>query len=399
MAWNEPGGNNRDPWGGGGRDQGPPDLDEVIRKLSGRFNSLFGKGSSGGRGGGRGGTVGLWLIALAVVGIWAASGIYIVDAGSRGVELRFGQVSDITEPGLNYHFPYPIESVEVVDVEQRRAEEIGYRTQPSVRSIPQEALMLTKDENIVDIRLSVQYQIRDPEQFLFVVRDPNDTLRQVVESSAREVVGSHIMDYILTEGRSDIVNNVLALSQDILDDYGTGLVITNVNLQDAQPPDEVQDAFADAIKAREDEQRLKNEAEAYANEVIPRARGRAARQLEEAEAYRDQVIARAEGETNRFLNLLSEYRKAPAVTGERLYIETMEDVLSRTNKVLVDLEGGNNLLYLPLDRMIRPRETTAGNNRGNPGSSLVGQTPITSSNQGNSGIPFRDTSRRREARQ
>jgi membrane protease subunit HflK len=213
--------------------------------------------------------------------------------------------------------------------------------------------MLTQDENIVDVRLNVQYQIQDPRNYLFNVVDPQETLRQVMESAARESIGKSTMDFVLTEGRSDIVADIKAISQEILDRYGTGLSITNVNLQDAQPPDEVQAAFADAIKAREDEQRFKNEAEAYRNEVIPKARGQAARRLEESSAYRDQIVAKAEGEASRFEQLLGEYQKAPEVTRQRLYLETMESVLGRTNKVILTGEGSNNsLFYLPLDKLI-----------------------------------------------
>lgn len=400
MAWNEPGGNNRDPWGGNGRDQGPPDLDEVIRKLSGKFGGLFGRKSrdSGGGGGSplRGGSTGIGLIVVIIFVGWVLSGIYIVDEGTRGVELRFGRYADTTLPGLSYHWPYPFESVEIVDVEQRRAEELGYRSggQSAIRSVPREALMLTQDENIVDIRISVQYQISDPRAYLFNILDPDLTLRQVVESAVRETVGKSTMDFVLTEGRSDIVADVQELSQAILDQYGAGLQISNVNLQDAQPPEEVQDAFADAIKAREDEQRFKNEAEAYANEVLPRARGQAARRLEEAAGYRDQVIARAEGEANRFTRLLAEYQKAPAVTRERLYLETMEDVLTRTSKVLVDVEGGNNLFYLPVDKLMQREERAE--TTPSAAAPLVGQTPATTEN---GSLRFRDTSRSRETRQ
>ena len=408
MAWNEPGGNNRDPWGGNGRDQGPPDLDDIIRKLSGKFGGLFGD-KKGGKGGGSGssggpisgGSLGIWLIAAIVVVGWILSGIYIVDEGKRGVELRFGRYSGTTLPGLSYHLPYPFESVEIVDVEQRRAEEIGYRSgggrQSATRSIPKEALMLTQDENIVDMRLSVQYQIKDPRDYLFNVLEPDLTLRQVIESAVRETVGKSTMDFVLTEGRSDIVADVQELSQTILDQYGTGLQISNVNLQDAQPPEEVQDAFADAIKAREDEQRLKNEAEAYANEVLPRARGQGARRLEEAAAYRDQIIARAEGEASRFEKLLAEFQKAPEVTRQRLYLETMETVLTNTNKVLVDVESGNNLFYLPLDKLIKPGNRDTDVPRDSAGSPLVGQVPMGTNND-NGNMRFRDTSRSRETR-
>ena len=311
MAWNEPGGNNRDPWGGNGRDQGPPDLDEIFRKLSGKFGGLLGDKKGGGSSGGgpptqsfRFNAFGFWLILGILVAIWLFSGIYTVEQGRQGVELRFGKFSSITEPGLSYHWPYPIETVEIVDVAQRRAETIGYSQGDRVGSrsgqSKEEALMLTEDENIVDVQLSVQYQIKDARAYLFNVRDPDSTLRQVIESALREVVGKSSMDFVLTEGRSDIVARVKELTQNILDEYQTGLALTNVNLQDAQPPDEVQDAFADAIKAREDEQRVINEAEAYRNEILPRARGAAARVLQEADAYKDQVVARAEGEAKRF---------------------------------------------------------------------------------------------------
>ncbi len=408
MAWNEPGGNNRDPWGGNGRNQGPPDLDEIIRKLSDKFSRLFGgkgDGAGGGAGGGAGwpwrsGSTGIWVIVAIVFIGWVLSGIYIVDQGKRGVVLRFGRYVDTTLPGPHWRMPFPFERVEVVDVEQRRAEEIGYRTaggrQSTGRSsVPREALMLTQDENIVDVRVSVQYQIKDPRAYLFNVLDPGATLRAVIESAVRETIGKSSMDFVLTEGRSDVVANVKDLAQSILDQYGTGLQLTNVNLQDAQPPEEVQDAFADAIKAREDEQRLKNEAEAYANEFIPKARGQAARRLQEAAAYKDQVIAKAEGEASRFEQLLTQYQKAPVVTRERLYLETMESILARTSKVLVDVKNSNNLFYLPFDKLIqRSREDNPREAGGLP---TVEQAPapVDSGDMARQ----RDISREREIRQ
>jgi len=269
--------------------------------------------------------------------------------------LRFGKYVDTTQPGPHWHIPYPIEAVEIVDVEIRRAVEIGYRSgnagRSGVRTVPREALMLTQDENIVDIRLAVQYQISSSRDYLFNVVDPDLTLKQVVESTAREVVGKSKMDFVLTEGRSDVVAQVKTLSQDILDKYASGLQVVNVNLQDAQPPEEVQEAFADAIKAREDEQRFKNQAEAYSNEIIPKARGAAARQLEESNAYKSRVIAESEGEAQRFENLLVEYQLAREITRDRLYLETMERVMSDNPKVLIDVGEGNNLLYLPLDKL------------------------------------------------
>lgn len=400
MAWNEPGGGNRDPWGN--RDQGPPDLDEVLRKLAARLNGLFG-GRSGGSSGQSGSPFasgkGVALVLGLVATGWLASGIYIVDQGKRGVVLRFGSYSDTTQPGPHWRWPYPIERHEVVDVEQRRVMEIGYRSsgrQSAMRSVPKEALMLTQDENIVDIRVSVQYQISDPRAFLFSVADPEITLQQVVESAVRETVGKSSMDFVLTEGRSDVVANVKVLAQQILNQYAIGLQLTNVNLQDAQPPEEVQDAFADAIKAREDEQRLKNEAEAYANEILPKARGQAARRLEEATAYKEQVIARAQGEAARFSQILEQYKKAPEVMRQRMYIETMEAIFSTTPKVMVDsAAGNNNLFYLPLDRLLQ---------HGGVGAPASVELPKLNSDNGatssdSDSVPrLRDTSRARETR-
>ena len=416
MAWNEPGGGNRDPWSGGGRDQGPPDLDEVVRKLSDRFNNLMGgrRGGGGNSGGGAGasgsggsGLAGIGLIVgvIAVIG-WLIASIYIVNEGERGVVLRFGRYLETTLPGPHLRI-FPIDRVEIVNVEQRRFREIGYRSgagggrQPAVRSVPKEALMLTQDENIVDVRLAVQYQIKDPRAYLFNVLDPESVLVQVVESATRETIGKSTMDFVLTEGRSDIVADTRTLSQNILDNYGAGLQIITVVLQDAQPPEEVQDAFADAIKAREDEQRLKNEAEAYSNEVIPRARGQAARRLQEASAYKEQVIAQAQGEASRFEQLLAAYGRAPEVTRERLYLETLETVLSRVSKVLVDVTGTNNLLYLPLDRLLKSGEAAPGASEGRAASGSLEALPASSSTSMDGSAAatrLRDLNRSREVR-
>ena len=437
MAWNEPGGGNRDPWSGGGRDQGPPDLDEVVRKLSDKFGALLGgrrgggNGGNGGGGGGGGGRVfgpgfagiGLVIGIIALIG-WLIASIYIVNAGERGVVLRFGRYLETTLPGPHLRL-FPIDRVEIVNVEQRRFREIGYRSgasggrqQPAIRSVPKEALMLTQDENIVDVRLAVQYQISDPRAYLYNVFDPEAVLVQVVESAMRETIGKSTMDFVLTEGRSEIVANIQALSQRILDNYppgsaapggasseaearsgrGTGLQIVTVVLQDAQPPEEVQDAFADAIKAREDEQRLKNEAEAYANEVIPRARGQAARRLQEASAYKEQVIAQAQGEASRFQQLLAAYQRAPEVTRERLYLETLETVLSRASKVLVDVKGTYNLLYLPLDRLLRSGEAPGASAAGGPSTEAppAGSSPSVDGSA--AATRLRDLNRGREVR-
>lgn len=411
MAWNEPGGGNRDPWRGGGREQGPPDLDEVVRKLSDKFGALLGgrrgggnsNNSSGGGGVPASGIAGIGLIVaiIAVVG-WLIASIYIVNEGERGVVLRFGRFLDTTMPGPHLRL-FPIDRVEIVNLEQRRFREIGYRSgsggarQPAIRSVPKEALMLTQDENIVDVRLAVQYQIDNPRAYLFNVLDPESMLVQVVESATRETIGKSTMDFVLTEGRSAIVGDIQKLSQRILNQYATGLQIITVVLQDAQPPEEVQDAFADAIKAREDEQRLKNEAEAYSNEVIPRARGQAARRLQEASAYKEQVVAQAQGETSRFNQLLAAYQKAPAVTRERLYLETMESVLSQTSKVLVDVKGTNNLLYLPLDRLFKSHEAPSGA-VGAPLSETLPSGSAPSVDGSAAATRLRDLSRSREVR-
>lgn len=351
MAWNEPGGSNKgpdkDPWGG--NDQGPPDLDEVIRKLQKQFAGLFGRKSGGGNAGGRksgggsngaAGGVGIGVIVVIALIMWMAFGIYVVDPAERGVVLRFGKHVVTTQPGPHWHWPTPIERVELVDVDQ-------------VRTISRKAPMLTRDENIVNVELAVQYKVKVAEEFLFNVRDPESTLKDVTESAIRAVVGKTEMDTILTAGRAELVRKTQKLIQTILDDYKTGLVVTKVNLQDAQPPEEVQDAFADAIKAREDEQRLKNEAEAYSNKVVNNAKGVASRYLEEAKAYKAQQIAHAEGSAGRFVKQLAAYKTAPQITRDRLYLDAMESVLQHSSKVMVDTKGSNNLLYLPLDKLVQ----------------------------------------------
>ncbi len=343
MAWNEPG-PNRDPWnqgpGGGKRGgDGPPDLDEMLRRLKAR---LSGKGprlpSVGGSGRVPKGLI--TLIIGAIVALWAFSGFYVVDEQERGVVMRFGAYSRTSDPGWAWHAPWPMEQVEIVNVTQ-------------VRQVNDRATMLTKDENIVDVELTVQYRVSSAVEYLFSVDDPDMTLRQATKSAVRETVGRSEMDFILTEGRQAIADRTKQLLQDRLDAYKCGLIVTEVNLQQAQPPEAVQSAFADAIKAREDQQRLKNEAEAYANDRLPRARGAAARQLEEAQAYRDQVIARAEGDASRFTQLVAEYRKAPKVTRSRLYLDTMTSVLSGSSKVLIDVKQGNPMFYLPLDQLLK----------------------------------------------
>lgn len=267
--------------------------------------------------------------------------------------MRFGAYIATTEAGLNWHFPSPIDKVTIVDVQNIQVVEVGYRSggRQGGGSVPREALMLTKDENIVDMRLAVQYQVKNAKDHVFNLLNPAATLKQVTESAERGVIGHNNMDFVLTEGRTEIVAEIQKEIQKVMDSYNSGILITSVNLQDAQPPEQVQGAFEDAIKAREDKQRYINEAEAYANEVVPVARGAASRKTQEAEAYKERVIARAIGEVSRFSQLLTEYKKAPEVTRERMYLESMEDVLSKTSTVMVDVKGGNNLLYLPLDKL------------------------------------------------
>ncbi|HEX9626414.1 MAG TPA: FtsH protease activity modulator HflK [Acidiferrobacterales bacterium] len=361
MAWNEPGGSGgKDPWGQRKRDQGPPDLDQIVRNIQDKLRGAFGGRRGGAGGGGAGGApgvggFGVGIIALVIVGLWLLSGFYIVQQGERGVELRFGKKTVVTEAGLHWHMPFPIEKVEKVDVEAVNLFTIGYliNERTGVTSkVPREALMLTQDENIVDIEFSVQYRVKDAQEFLFNVNDPVKTIRQATESAVREMVGKSTFEFIITEGREEVAQKTEELLQEILDRYRAGIQVVGVKMQDATRPEEVKAAFDDAVKAREDEERLKNEAQAYANDVIPRARGAAARLIQEAEGYKASVIARADGEARRFSQIAVEYARAPGVTRDRLYIEAMEQVLSSTTKVLIDQKGGNNILYLPLDRIV-----------------------------------------------
>jgi modulator of FtsH protease HflK len=366
MAWNEPGGSkDNDPWGGRRKQQGgPPDLDEIVRKLRKRLSGLFG-GKGGGNGGGgpgaRNNLPGIVGLIAAVLVIWVAiDSVYIIQPAERGVVLRFGKYVDTLQPGPSIRLPRPIEQVFRVDVDQIRTVEVGYRSEGRTQAaVLSEASMLTQDENIVDVKLAVQYKVKSPADYLFHDRDPEITIRDATESAIREVVGKSKMDFVLKEGRSEVAARTKELLQGILDRYDNGLLVTSVNLQDAQPPEQVQEAFFDAIRAREDEDRLINEAEAYANEVIPKARGGAARITEDASAYKARIIATAEGDASRFSQIQHAYQKAPEVTRERMYIETLETVLSNTSKVLVDVEKGSNLLYLPLDKLMQ-RPMAAG---------------------------------------
>jgi len=343
MPWNEPGrggGNGQDPWKGGG--QQPPDLDEVFANVQKRLKKIMGgggdddHGKSSGNGPGFGGIV--ILIAL-LAGIWAAwNMVHIVDESERGVVLRLGEYSRTLSPGLKVTWPAPVETVQKVNVTQ-------------VRSIENRTRMLTGDENLIDLGYAVQYRVVNAEKFLFNVQEPVRSLREATDSAIREIVGTNNMDFILEAGRDVIAMTSGELLQQIVEGYDSGIRVESFNLQEVRPPSQVEGAFSDVVRAREDQIRFANEAQAYANQVVPEARGRAARIREEAQAYRDSLIARAEGEADRFIAQYEEYARAPQVTRQRLYLETLQGLYSSVPKVLLDVEQGNNMFYLPLDRM------------------------------------------------
>nr|MBL8456317.1 FtsH protease activity modulator HflK [Zoogloeaceae bacterium] len=347
-----------------GDNQGPPDLEDVWRDFNQRLQGIFGGRRGGGSGGGGGGgqqlpqlspkqfTGGIGVLLVLAVVVWLASGFYIVNANERGVVLRFGKFVQTTEPGLRWRLPFPIESHETVDLSGVRTVEVGYRGTER-NKVLREALMLTDDANIINIQFAVQYVLKSPEDFLFNNRYPDDSVIQAAESAMREIVGKSRMDFVLYEGREEIAASAQQLTQTILDRYQTGILISRVTMQNAQPPEQVQAAFDDAVKAGQDRERQRNEGEAYANNVVPRARGTAARMLEEANAHRERVVANAEGEASRFNQIYAEFSRAPEVTRERLYIETMQQVFSSTNKVFVDAQGSNNLMLMPLDKLLQ----------------------------------------------
>ncbi|HEX5628815.1 MAG TPA: FtsH protease activity modulator HflK [Usitatibacteraceae bacterium] len=354
-----------DPQWGKRPNDGPPDLDEILRKLQQKLSGLFGNrrpsgpsepsppsGMPSGMPSGAffGGSIA--FIALLIVGVWLASGFYIVEEGRRGVVLRLGKYIETTAPGPRWHIPFPIESAEVVNVSGVRTVEVGYRGNPKNKQ-PQEALMLTDDENIVDVQFAIQYTLKGPEDYLFTNRNPDDNVLQAAETAIREVVGKSKMDFVLSQGRTEVASRVKVLMQSILDRYKTGINITTVNLQNVQAPEQVIAAFEDVVRAGQDRERFKNEGQAYANNVVPNARGVAARLTEEANGYKQTAIATAQGDASRFRQILAEYEKAPQVTRERLYLESMQQILSNTTKIVVDQKGGQNLLYLPLDKLMQ----------------------------------------------
>lgn len=362
---------------------GPPDLEELWRDANRRLSTLFGKRTEGQTGNRSGGSTepptpispkafgsGIGIVVGILLIVWLGSGFYIVDASQRGVVLQFGRYRETTPPGLQWRLPYPIQSHEIVSLTDVRTIEVGYRGSERNKYL-KEALMLTDDENIVNIQFAVQYVLKDPESYIFYNRydqsDASDTVRGVAEAAIREIVGKSKMDFVLYEGREQIAANAATLIQSILDRYRTGIQVSKVTMQNAQPPEQVQAAFDDAVKAGQDRERQKNEGQAYANDVIPRARGTASRLIEEATGYRTRIVNVASGEADRFKLLLKEYDKAPEVTRSRMYIDTLQQIMSSTNKVMIDAKGNGNLLYLPLDKLMQSTApATAGTGEAAP---------------------------------
>ncbi|HYW92697.1 MAG TPA: FtsH protease activity modulator HflK [Gammaproteobacteria bacterium] len=382
MAWNEPGG--QDPWGGRKKgNQGPPDLDELLRRLQQWLRRRF-RGGGGPGGGGGIGWSGIGMMVMVLLAVWVLSGFYQVDSAQKAVVLRFGRYQTTTLPGLHWHAPWPVESVYRVDVNK-------------IRRFNHQSLMLTADENIVNVNMTVQYRVAKARPYLFGVREPDTTLDEAAESAIREVIGKSTMDFALGKGRAAIAQRTRKLLQQTLDSYGTGLKVTSVNLQDIQPPEQVQGAFQDAIRAREDKDRLRLQAQGYANDLLPRARGEAARRIQEAKAYKSQVIDRAKGDASRFDQLLGAYRKAPKVTRRRIYIETMQDIFAKTPVVLLDTRGSGNMIYLPIDKLLEQRAAakgssgTSGGNGKATGSGSNAGSGNGKSGQGGSGSRARST--------
>lgn len=390
-------------WGKrGNKNEGPPDLNEIFNKLGQKLNNLF--GSNAGNGGdnnvgGSGGPSkavmggGFAVAFIIALGVWLASGFYIVEEGKRGIELRLGKYTKTTSPGPNWRLPYPFETAEIVNVSQVRAIEVGHRNNQKTK-VPEESLMLTEDQNIVDVQFAVQYTLKSPEDFLFFNKDPDEAVRQAAETSMREIVGKSKMDFVLYEGRADIGSRAKLLMQAILDRYKAGIQVSTVTMQNAQPPQQVQNSFDDAVRAKQDRERLKNEGEAYANDILPKTKGAAARLMEEAQGHKQRVIANAQGDASRFTQVLAEYEKAPAVTRERLYLDAMQQVMQNSSKVYVDQKGGQNLLYLPLDKLIQstaPSAAPVNSDNSTPRnvSATTPDVPVTSV----SGLPNADTSR------
>jgi modulator of FtsH protease HflK len=340
MAWNEPGNNgkDKDPWKQGGRDQGPPDLDEVFRNLGKKFGGIFGGGKSSGGSSSGGSSAALVLILIVAALVYGFSGFYTIKESERGVLLRFGQYHSEVEPGIHWK-PTFIDTVIPVDV-------------TSVRTLRSDGFMLTQDQNLVRVTFEIQYRVFNARLYKFSVVDADSSLRQATDAALRYVIGHSIMDDVLTRGREVVRQNTRQELEGIIEPYKMGIALVDVNFRDARPPEEVRDAFDDAIKAQEDQERFIQEAQAYAREIEPRARGQVNRVMQEADAYKQQIVLKAQGEVARFEKLLPEYLAAPKVTRDRMYLETMEQIYSNTSKVMVDVKNGNNIMYLPLDKML-----------------------------------------------
>jgi membrane protease subunit HflK len=344
---------------------GPPDLDQLWRDFNQRISQFLG-GKGSGDGGGNGGfspdaagaKIGIAVILAVVVFIWTVSGFFIVQEGQTAVITTFGKYSHSTSAGFNWRWPAPIQGHEIVNVSQVRTVEVGYRSNVKNKQ-PKESLMLTDDENIIDIQFAVQYKLKDAAQWLYNNRDQEEMIRQVAETAIREIVGRSKMDFVLYEGREKVALDVNSLMQQVLERYKAGVQITNVTMQGVQPPEQVQAAFDDAVKAGQDKERQKNEGQAYANDVIPKARGEASRLLQESEAYKAKVVANSEGNAGRFKQVLTEYQKAPSVTRDRMYLETMQQIFSNTTKLMLDTKNNNNMIYLPLDKLIAQSDASA----------------------------------------
>lgn len=352
MGWNEPNDGNRDPWGGRRNEQGPPDLDEVVRKLQDKLGALFGRKGRRPAGGGERPVGPTPKSTYALIGIIAVLALvyemfWRIDSAERGVVLRFGKYVTTLQPGPHFRLPRPFERVIKLNVEQ-------------IRGFTVNASMLTKDENIAQLELAVQYRIKDEFQYLLRIADPDQSVQRAAESAIRETIGGNTFDFVINEGRAAVAADAGKLMQEMLDAYESGIEITSVNMLSATAPEDVKSSFDDAIKSREDKQRKINEAEAYRNEIVERAQGEAARIRLESEAYKSEVVSRAEGEARRFEELLAAYDKAPEVTRKRLYLETVESVLGNTGKVLMEQGGSNNVTYLPLDRLLERAPAKAG---------------------------------------
>jgi membrane protease subunit HflK len=386
-----------------GRSDGPPDLDEVWRDFNNRLGSVFGRkpkrggnpfggnGSGGGNGGVpafKGSPKLIGVIVAIGVALWLASGLMIVQEGQVAVITRFGQYTKTLSPGLQWRLPYPIESGQMVNISQLRTFEVGYRGTARNKVLP-ESLMLTTDEAIIDLQFVVQYRLEPngAPDYLFKTSQPDESVRQAAETAMREIVGKHPMDFVLYSGRTEVASAVHKLAQSILDRYETGIQISTVAIQNVQPPEQVQAAFDDAVKAGQDRERQINEGNAYANQVLPQAEGQVARMLQDAEGYRAKVVGDAEGDTARFTSVETEYAKAPAITRERLYLSTMQQILENSSKVMIDAQSSNNMLYLPLDKIMKDVSSSRPGPALSPAESAAGAAAAASGNTANRTAP------------